>query len=98
MRKMHVKTELLRPVRRAETEETETALPEKAGIDERPTGDVDSEAQRSQLQALAYQLWLDRGCPDGSPEEDWFHAERAVRAAQDETAEKPKTIAGGTGI
>jgi hypothetical protein len=24
----------------------------------------------------AYFHWLARGCPDGSPQEDWFHAER----------------------
>ena len=28
-----------------------------------------------QLQALAYQLWLERGSPIGSPEVDWFDAE-----------------------
>ena len=27
---------------------------------------------------LAYQLWEERGCPFGSPEVDWFRAERAV--------------------
>jgi hypothetical protein len=25
---------------------------------------------------LAYRRWVDRGCPQGSPEEDWFEAER----------------------
>lgn len=25
--------------------------------------------------ALAYQLWNERGCPIGSPDEDWFRAE-----------------------
>jgi hypothetical protein len=24
---------------------------------------------------LAYYLWRERGCPDGSPEEDWYKAE-----------------------
>lgn len=27
---------------------------------------------------LAYDLWLKRGCPVGSAEEDWFQAERAL--------------------
>jgi len=27
---------------------------------------------------LAYELWLKRGCPVGSPKEDWFQAERAL--------------------
>jgi hypothetical protein len=29
---------------------------------------------------LAYELWQARGCPQGSPEEDWFHAARELRA------------------
>jgi hypothetical protein len=24
---------------------------------------------------LAYYLWRERGCPNGSPEEDWYNAE-----------------------
>lgn len=39
---------------------------------------------------LAYQLWLDRGCVGGSPEEDWFRAEEILgeehRAAVQGTA------------
>jgi len=32
-----------------------------------------------EVAALAYRLWLERGCPEGSPQEDWFMAEREVR-------------------
>lgn len=32
------------------------------------------------IAALAYQLWEDRGCPYGSPEEDWHHAVRELRS------------------
>lgn len=28
---------------------------------------------------LAYALWLDRGCPIGSPEVDWFRAEEQLK-------------------
>ena len=40
---------------------------------------------------LAYSYWQARDCPDGSPEEDWFRAERelssrAVPAAQENKA------------
>lgn len=28
-----------------------------------------------EIAALAYQLWNERGCPIGSPDEDWFRAE-----------------------
>jgi len=30
--------------------------------------------------ALARAFWTARGCPEGSPEDDWFHAERAVKS------------------
>jgi len=33
-----------------------------------------------EIAALAYELWQARGCPDGSPEEDWFHAAEALRS------------------
>jgi hypothetical protein len=29
----------------------------------------------SKIATIAYQLWLDRGCPIGSDHEDWFRAE-----------------------
>ncbi|SRR5579864_268173 len=29
---------------------------------------------------LAHALWEARGCPEGSPEEDWFHAAQQLRA------------------
>jgi|ERR1035438_3450672 hypothetical protein len=29
---------------------------------------------------LAHQLWQDRGCPQGSPDEDWFQAAHQLRA------------------
>jgi len=34
----------------------------------------------AEIQALAYELWQARGCPDGSPEEDWYHAAEQLRA------------------
>jgi hypothetical protein len=32
------------------------------------------------IAVLAHQLWQARGCPDGSPEEDWFHATEQLRS------------------
>jgi hypothetical protein len=32
------------------------------------------------IAALAYELWHARGCPEGSPEEDWYHAAEELRA------------------
>ena len=41
--------------------------------------DPNSMPQHNQIAALAYQLWLDRGCPHGSPEDDWHRAEAKLR-------------------
>jgi len=32
------------------------------------------------IAALAYELWQARGCPEGSAEEDWFHAAEELRS------------------
>jgi len=31
-----------------------------------------------EIAALAYELWISRGCGDGLAEEDWFEAERRL--------------------
>jgi len=31
-----------------------------------------------EVRRLAREYWLARGCPEGSPEEDWFRAEQEV--------------------
>jgi hypothetical protein len=33
-----------------------------------------------EIAALAHQLWLARGCPEGSPDEDWFRAAEQLRS------------------
>ena len=33
-----------------------------------------------EIAVLAYALWQGRGCPDGSPENDWYEAERQLKA------------------
>ena len=33
-----------------------------------------------EIAALAHKLWQARGCPEGSPEEDWFHAAEQLRS------------------
>ena len=32
------------------------------------------------LAALAHELWQARGCPEGSPEQDWFRAAQQLRS------------------
>jgi hypothetical protein len=34
----------------------------------------------AEIAALAYEHWQARGCPHGSPEEDWFRAAEELRA------------------
>jgi hypothetical protein len=35
-----------------------------------------------QIASLAYQLWQERGCPEGSPDEDWLRAEQELTASR----------------
>ena len=39
-----------------------------------------------QVEALAYQLWLARGCPAGDDQRDWFEAELELRDAGNQAA------------
>ena len=58
-----------------------------------PTGEQDvitkttveqtSEPESQQeITALAYELWQARGCPEGTPEEDWFRAEEEIAGSE----------------
>jgi hypothetical protein len=38
--------------------------------------------EHKKIARLAYAYWQGRGCPDGSPEEDWFRAEEELRRRQ----------------
>jgi hypothetical protein len=38
----------------------------------------ESSPTHEEIAALAYSLWEARGCPEGSPEEDWLNAEGAL--------------------
>jgi len=39
-----------------------------------------------EIARLAYLHWLDRGCPIGSPEQDWVRAEQDLKNSQSQTA------------
>jgi hypothetical protein len=48
--------------------------------------EMDSEATavsptESEIAAVAYLLWLKRGCPEGSDQDDWFGAEALLKDA-----------------
>jgi predicted chitinase len=63
----------------------QTALPRQEAQSGQGTGlnlntnpNETSTAQQDIAQ-LAYFLWQSRGCPEGSPEQDWFEAERKIQ-------------------
>jgi hypothetical protein len=39
------------------------------------TATPDSPPKQEQIARLAYSYWQARGCPEGSPDEDWLRAE-----------------------
>lgn len=39
--------------------------------------------QQQSIASLAYALWQRRGCPQGSPEEDWIEAERQLQGVSE---------------
>lgn len=43
-----------------------------------------------EIAARALGLWRARGCPEGSPDEDWFHAVKELRAHFRLTAQETK--------
>ena len=49
------------------------------------------EVSNDEIAAHAHRLWLERGSPAGSSEEDWHRAERELR----ERARRPKTSSAG---
>lgn len=44
--------------------------------------------QNQKIETLAYQLWLERGCPNGSDQEDWFRAETMMKTRSEEAVEE----------
>jgi len=41
--------------------------------------DVSVELDEEAVRAKAHQLWVERGCPEGTSDEDWYEAERILR-------------------
>jgi len=51
---------------------------EVAMVEVEPMGD--ESPSHAEVAVLAYSYWEARGCQGGSPEEDWFRAERELRS------------------
>jgi Protein of unknown function (DUF2934) len=35
--------------------------------------------EHERIAKLAYSFWHQRGCPEGSPDDDWFRAQKCIR-------------------
>ncbi len=66
---------------------TKKALAPASKIEAAQASETNQEAlssaisKREKVALLAYAYWLQRGCQGGSPEEDWFRAEREITLA-----------------
>ncbi len=45
---------------------------------ERIRNSLDDLEKFRKIAVLAYQFWQERGCPVGTPDDDWFRAEREI--------------------
>jgi hypothetical protein len=41
---------------------------------------TENHATHEEIATLAYSLWQARGYPEGTPDEDWLNAEKALKA------------------
>ena len=57
---------------------TATALLNKPASESKRKVSATAAPEPDQVAELAYTLWESRGCPIGSPEEDWFKAEQEL--------------------
>jgi hypothetical protein len=89
----HARPKKQKPQALSPSREGSTASPRSSGRPEkspsagtdvpatRPVPEVGPSPTHHQIAVRAYQIWEDKGRPDGSDREDWFEAERLLRAA-----------------
>ena len=61
--------------------DTARMMPERTTLGESVKAKATVNPTESEIAAVAYQLWLDNGCPIGSDREDWFRAEAMLKDA-----------------
>jgi hypothetical protein len=77
-----VTTEFSRPGSASQDQAPERTESRQAIQNPVPTAEVvENDPKLEEVAALAYQLWIERGSPHGSHEEDWFRAEQELRGA-----------------
>jgi hypothetical protein len=55
-----------------------TTTAREGGIPTTVLEEISRSEIEQEIAALAHKLWEDRGCPEGTPEEDWFRAEHEI--------------------
>ncbi len=55
---------------------------------ERPIDVQSAPLTHEQIAVRAYGLWQERGCPDGSPDVDWFRAEQELQMVAEANTSK----------
>lgn len=58
----------------------------QAGTDRQSQQQTNNNIQQQAIANLAYDLWQQRGCPQGSPEEDWNRAEQMLQSTKTQSA------------
>lgn len=69
---------------------TTSALAAPADMMSAPAPACDAQTEMD-IATLAYQIWEQRGRPDGNPESDWYEAERLMSARNNHTQLAPST-------
>jgi hypothetical protein len=67
----------------SETVSSDTArmMPERTTPGESVKAEATVSPTESEIAAVAYQLWVNNGCPSGSDREDWYRAEAMLKDA-----------------
>ena len=60
---------------------TARVMPERTALAQSVKTAATFNPTESEIAAVAYQLWVNNGCPAGSDQEDWFRAEAMLKDA-----------------
>jgi len=65
-------------------------------VPDQPISNPDLGPTSEEIAARAYQCWRERGCPHGTPEEDWQRAEEELRLERSQSSATRVATAGGS--
>ena len=69
-----------------------TTTEKQDGITTTTVEPIPQPENQQEIISLAYEFWQARGCPDGTPEDDWFRAEEELK-----NRTRPVLTAGASG-